>query len=248
MVRRFLKSSAIAGTVFVGLEVAYAILRPSPYQPEFDPSGLFGDTNDPDLRVAVLGDSSVTAPGVADPDEIWIRIICDRLAEDRHVILQSFAVGGSRAGDVIAGQMEEAIAFQPDLIFVSVGANDAIKGVPRRHFEGNLDHLIGRLAGTGAVVVQSGVGDLGSIPRLYPPLSRMISRRALGFDESHWKIAQQHGTAVVHQRSDDSKPWYNDRDLWSADLFHVSAAGHARWAETIWKTVRPLVPGPNGSD
>ena len=248
MVRQFLKRSAIAGTMVVGLEAAYAILRPSPHQPEFDPSGVFGNPNDPELRVAVLGDSSVTAPGVAGPDKIWIRIVCRRLAENRHVILQSFAVGGSRAGDVIAGQMEAAIASQPDLIFVSVGANDAIKGVPKRQFEQNLDHLIGALAGTGAVVIQSGVGDLGSIPRLFPPLSRMVSRRALGFDRAHWRIAEQHGTAVVHQRSDDSAPWYSDRGLWSADLFHVSAAGHARWAETIWKTVKPLVPGPNGSD
>jgi lysophospholipase L1-like esterase len=207
---------------------------------------VFGDPNDPDLRVAVLGDSSVTGPGVTGPDEIWIRIVCDRLADDRYVILQSFAVGGSRAGDLIAGQMEGAIAFRPDLIFVSVGANDAIKGVSRCRFEENLDHLIGRLAETGAVVIQSGVGDLGSIPRLYPPLSRMVSKRALGFDRAHWRIADQHGTAVVHQRSDDSEPWYTDRGLWSLDLFHVSAAGHARWAETIWKTVEPLVPGPNG--
>ncbi len=246
MVRQFLKRSAIAGTVVVGLEAAYAILRPSPHQPEFDPSGVFGDSQNADLRVAILGDSSVTAPGVTGPDEIWIRIVCRRLAENRHVILQSFAVGGSRAGDLIAGQMQEAIGFGADLIFVSVGANDAIKGVSKRQFEENLDYLIGRLARTGAVVIQSGVGDLGSIPRLYPPLSHIVSRRALGFDETHWRVAEQHGTAVVHQRSDASEPWYNDRGLWSPDLFHVSAAGHARWAETIWKTVEPLVPGPNG--
>ncbi|MCH7581517.1 MAG: hypothetical protein IIC72_02670 [Acidobacteria bacterium] len=247
MVRSLIKRGAIAGTVIVGLETAYALLRPSPYQPEFDPSGEFGDPDHPDLRVAVLGDSSVTAPGVAGPDEIWITIICDRLSENRHVILQSFAVGGSRAGDLIDDQMEQAIDFRPDIIFVAVGANDAIMGVRRRQFEDNLDYLIGGLAETGAVVIQSGVGDLGSIPRLYPPLSKIVSRRAHGFDQAHWRVAARHGTAVVHQRSDDSGRWYKDRMLWSPDLFHVSAAGHARWAETIWKTVEPLIPESNGS-
>jgi acyl-CoA thioesterase I len=247
MVRTLIKRGAIAGTMIVGLETVYALLRPSPYQPEFDPSGEFGDPSHPQLRVAVLGDSSVTAPGVCGPDEIWVTIICDRLSESRHVILQSFAVGGSRAGDLIDEQMEEAIAFRPDIIFVSVGANDAIKGVPLRRFEGNLDYLIGGLAETGAVVIQSGVGDLGSIPRLYPPLSTMLSRRAQGFDQAHRRIAERHGTAVVHQRSDNSGLWYKDRRLWSPDLFHVSAAGHARWAETIWKTVEPLIPESNGS-
>ncbi len=247
MVRSLIKRGAIAGTMIVGLETAYALLRPSPFQPEFDPSGEFGDHRHPDLRVAVLGDSSVTAPGVAGPDEIWVTIICDRLSESRHVILQSFAIGGSCAADLIKEQMDAAIEFEPDIIFVSVGANDAIKGVPRRQFEDNLDHLISGLVVTGAVVIQSGVGDLGSIPRLYPPLSNMISRRAHVFDRAHWRIAERHGTAVVHQRSDNSGPWYEDRRLWSADLFHVSAAGHARWAETIWNTVEPLIPESNGS-
>ena len=195
----------------------------------------------------MLGDSSVTAPGVTGPDEIWITIVCDRLAENRHVILKSFAVGGSRASDLIDEQMVKAIDFRPDIIFVSVGANDTIKGVRRRQFEDNLDHLIGALAETGAVVIQSGVGDLGSIPRLYPPLSNLVSRRAHRFDQAHWRIAERHGTEVVHQRGDNSRHWYKDRRLWSADLFHVSAAGHARWAETIWKTLEPLIPESNGS-
>lgn len=249
MVRRLLKRGAIAGSLIVGIEAAYALLRPSPDQPDFDPSGEFGDSENPELRVAVLGDSSVTAPGVTGPEEIWITIVCDRLAENRHrhVILQSFAAGGSRASDLIGEQMKEAIDFRPDIIFVSVGANDTIKGVPRRQFARNLNHLIERLSETGAVVIQSGVGDLGSIPRLYPPLSNLVSRRANGFDQTHWKIAEKHGTTVIPQRSDGIERWYKDRRLWSPDLFHVSAAGHARWAETTWKTVDPLIPESNGS-
>ena len=96
------------------------------------------------------------------------------------------------------------------------------------------------------MVIQSGVGDLGSIPRLFPPLSSLMARRALRFDKIHWEVAQRHGSVVVHQRSDDRDIWYQDRELWSADLFHVSAAGHARWANTTWKTVDPLLNGQSG--
>ena len=247
MVRRLIKRGALASVAILGLETAYAVLRPSPDLPDFDPSGAFGDPGSPQLRVAVLGDSSVTAPGVSGPEEIWISLVCEKLAESYHVILQSFAVGGATTENLIAYQMKDAILFGADLIFVSVGANDAIKGVPRRRFERNLDHLIGQLAGTGALVIQSGVGELGSIPRLYPPLSNLMSRRALRFDRVHWTVAERRGTTVVHQRSGDIDIWYNDRRLWADDLFHVSAAGHARWAETIWETVHPLMNGANGS-
>jgi len=241
MVRRLIRRVTIGALALIGLEAAYAVLRPAPSLEHFDPSGEFGEPSSPTLRVAVLGDSSVTAPGVAGPHEIWVSLVCRRLAESRHVVLRSFAVGGSRAEDVIDCQLDEAIDFAPDLVFVSVGANDAIKGVPLRRFAANLDHLISTLSATGAMVVQSGVGVLGTIPRLYPPLSTLMSRRAHRFDRVHWEVAAAHATAVVDQRSDDADLWNNDHTLWAADFFHVSAAGHARWAETTWRTVAPLI-------
>lgn len=247
MVRTLLKRGAMTGAAIIGLELAYAVLRPSPQLDSFDPSGEFGDTSLPTLRVAVLGDSSVTAPGVDGPEDIWVTRVCSRLGADRHVVLRSFAVGGSMAHDVIADQLVAAIAFAPDLVFVSVGANDVIKGVSRRRFASNLDRLIGKLAATDAVVIQSGVGVMGTVPRLYPPLSTLMSRRAQRFDQVHWHVAESHGTHVVDQRSDDPGVWNRDRSLWAADLFHVSAAGHARWAETTWKTIAPIYNG-NGGD
>ena len=243
MVGKLLRRGAIAGFTLLGLEAVWAVLRPAPLLAEFDPSGDFGDPNNPTLRIAVLGDSSVTAPGVTGPHEIWVSLICSRLADIRHVVLQSFAVGGSMAHTVIEEQLDRALDFAPDVVFVSVGANDAIKGVPLQRFEENLNHLIGALVGSGAVVVQSGVGFLGTIPRLYPPLSTLMERRARKFDQVHWRVAQVHGTAVVDQRSDDASIWNTDRSLWAADYFHVSAAGHARWAETVWQTVGPLLNG-----
>lgn len=246
MVRTLLKRGAATGVAVIGIEAAYAVLRPSPELESFDPSSEFGHPTDPTLRVAVLGDSSVNAPGVSGPHEIWVSLVCQRLAPGRHVILDSFAVGGSMAHDVIADQMENAIASRPHLIFLSVGANDVIKGVPRGRFAANLDYLVSQLAGTGATVVQSGVGVMGSVPRLYPPLSTLMSRRAERFDQVHWEVAAKHDTHVVDQRSDDTGIWFRDRSLWAEDLFHVSAAGHARWAETAWRTVGPLFDPPNG--
>lgn len=243
MVSSLLKRVTTFGLVVIGAEAVIAVLKPSPELESFDPSAEFGDPKSPALRVAVLGDSSVTAPGVAGPEEIWVSLICSRLAETHHIVLKSFAVGGSMVHDLIAGQLNDAITFQPDLIFVSVGANDALKGIPLQRFERNLDVLIGRLSETGATIVQSGVGVMGTIPRLYPPLSTMMSARSARFDRAHRRVAAKHGTWVVDQRSDDAALWNRDRSLWAADHFHVSAAGHARWAETTWRTLGPLLNG-----
>lgn len=247
MVRTLLKRVTTFGLMVIGAEAAFALLKPSPELESFDPSGEFGDPEAPTLRVAVLGDSSVTAPGVGGPEEIWVSLVCSRLADTHHIVLRSFAVGGSMAHDLVSEQMEDAIAFEPDLIFVSVGANDALRGIPMRVFRKNLDYLIGRLTETGATIVQSGVGVMGTIPRLYPPLSTIMSVRAVRFDRAHRHVAAKHGTWVVDHRSDDATLWHRDRSLWAADHFHVSAAGHARWAETTWRTLGPLVKGPGAA-
>lgn len=241
MVGTLLKRAATIGMMVIGVEAIFALLKPSPELESFDPSGEFGDPDAPSLRVAVLGDSSVTAPGVTGPEEIWVSLVCSRLAETHHIILKSFAVGGSMAHTLVAEQMEDAIEFAPDLIFVSVGANDCLRGIPVRVFEKNLEHLIGRLAETGATIVQSGVGVMGTIPRLYPPLSTVMSIQATRFDRAHRRVAARHGSWVVDHRSDDPTLWHRDRSLWAADHFHVSAAGHARWAETTWRTLGPLI-------
>lgn len=247
MILRLIRRGALAVAFLVGLQTAYAYLRPAPDLPQFDPSGEFGDPDNPLLRLAVLGDSSVTAPGVTGPEEIWVSLVAQRLAQHRFVWMRSFAVGGAMAHDLLEGQLTDAIAFQPDLVLISVGANDVLKGSTARRFEASLERLVAELVATGAIVVQSGVGDLGSIPRVHPPLRSLVSRRALVFDEVHWRVASRHGTTVIHQRSDDSGVWYTDRSLFSADLFHVSAAGHARWADTAWQAIAPLIPDLDAS-
>ena len=248
MLRSVIKRGVVAGMALVLLEAAYAVLRPTPGLAEFDPSGQFGDSTNPTLRVAVLGDSSVTAPGVAGPAEIWTSRVADRIAQTgRYVILRSFAVGGSMAHNLVRDQLGPTLAFEPDVVLVSVGANDAIKGVSKRRFARSLEHLIGELTTTGAVVVQSGVGDLGTIPRLYPPLRNLITRRSAAFDQVHKAVAARHGTHVVEQRADGRDRWLKDRGLWAADLFHVSGRGHEIWADLVWSTLEPRIPRFDGS-
>lgn len=241
MVPRLVIHGVTAGAVLLGAEAAYAVLRPVPRLAEFDPTGVFGDPGHPSLRVAVLGDSSVTAPGVSGPHEIWVSLVCRRIAETRHVTLRSFAVSGSRAADLVSSQLEPALVFDPDLVIVSVGANDVIRGVGIRVFERHLEDLVTALDETGALIVLSGVGDVGTIPRLKPPLRNVMTRRSARFDRVHHDVAARHGAHVVEQRNDNPAVWYSDRGLWSPDLFHVSAAGHQRWAAATWRTIEPLI-------
>lgn len=246
MVGRLLKRGLVVSAALVGAEALYAALRSAPEQPEFDPSGTFGNPDLPPLHIVVLGDSSVTAPGVSTVEQIWVRLVAELIARNRHVVLRSVAIGGATAAAVIADQLDAALTGPTDLALVSVGGNDAIHGVPVRRFERDLEMIATRLRANGAEVALSGLGDLGTIPRLWPPLRGVMTRRSLAYDRAHQRVADRVDAIWLNPRQDDRALWIRDRSLWSEDLFHVSSHGHARWADSCWRTIQPLLARLNG--
>lgn len=237
-----LRSLAVAGVITFGAELAYAYLWPTPRQPEFDASIYVSGGEGKVLRAVALGDSTLTAPGLAEANHIWVRSVVRDLAASigRPVDLRSLGVGGSTSADVLANQLPAALAFQPHVAFVSVGANDLIRGVPAARLARNLDRIVGELRRQGAEVVMSGVGDLGSIPRLAPPLRQMASRLGRRGDRVHAAIADRYDAIKVDQWRSAALEFRTRKDVWSVDRFHPNAAGHEIWARVCWEVVYPL--------
>lgn len=232
----------MAGVVTFGAELAYAYLWPAPRQPEFDASIYVSGGEGRLLRAVALGDSTLTAPGLTRADDIWIRSVVRDLATStgRPVELRSFGVGGSTSADVLANQLPAALAFQPEVAFLSVGANDLIRGMPVARLARNLDQIVGGLRRQGAEVVMSGVGDLGSIPRLAPPLRQMASRLGRRGDRIHAAVADRYGAIKADQWRWAALEFRTRKDVWSSDRFHPNAAGHDIWARVCWEVVEPL--------
>ena len=208
-----------------------------------DPSGVFGNPMAPQLSIALLGDSTVTSPGVKPLDACWPRAIAFSLSDRYRVELHSVAVGGSKARDVLARQVGAATALQPDIYIVSVGGNDALRGTPVARFEQEYDAILGRLTSCSDYVAVSGVGDLGSIPRL-PALARAISRnRARAFDRAIRRVARLYPQVV---KTDTWSPGWdefntNPEAIFGADQFHASAYGHRVYTEAMQPAIDELV-------
>ncbi len=224
--------------------VAYQVLRAAhrrdlPSFPNQDPNGTFGDPEQRSLRLVALGDSSITAPGVEDLDNAWVRRIAISLSDEFHVELVSLAVGGSKARDVIAVQLEEAVRLEPDIAILSVGANDAIRATPPDRYRAEIQYIVSELHRTSGAIVVFGVGDLGSIPRLPPLLRRTLTRRAARFNSAAAAIAAQFSNAVkVPTTGPMSTAFWRDRDLFAGDLFHAGDKGHRLFADQMLPAFR----------
>lgn len=238
-VTSILKRTVAGGATLLAAEMAWAIAQPVPAFDDLDASGREGDPHAPPLRLAVLGDSSCTGPGLDDPADIWVRVLGRQIGARFDVTIRSFAIGGSRAADLVRAQLQPAIQWAPDVAMVSVGGNDALKGVSLRAFERSLEVVVAGLGATVPLVILSGVGDLGSIPRLLPPLDRIYRARGLRLNEVHRRVGERQGAIVADQWAWAAQEFARRPELFSADRFHPGPDGHRIWADVARETIEP---------
>lgn len=235
-----------AGAAVVLGQVAWAMWRPLPSFPDLDPSGLEGPEDGRPLRMLVLGDSSCTGSGLEDPSDIWVRVLARRLGEDGfRVEVVTLAVGGAKASNLVRDQLGPALDAGGDLAVVSVGGNDALRGVRVPAFEAALDTVVERLAASVPLVALSGVGDMGTVPRLPPLLAAAARRRGKAMNASHQRVAERHGVLVADQWAWAVKR-FRDPSIFSPDLFHPNAEGHRVWAEVAYELLSPALAARSG--
>ena len=224
---------ASAGAVLAGQALFATRRRDLPVVVGADASGFEGDPSHRPVRVGAAGDSTLTGPGLDDPGDIWLRQALRGLAgtHECRFELRSFAVGGARMTDVVREQLDDLIAFRPDVAVVVVGTNDAIHFTPLADLRGSCERLVARVAAEVPEVLLGGVGDLANIARVQWPLAAALRRRGRAVDAVIRAVATRYGNVhyVDVSRSDDDFR-RGGTALFAADLFHPNRDGHALWA------------------
>ncbi len=214
-----------------------------------DPSGVFGESPLPHLRIVILGDSTVTAPGVIPLSAAWPQRVGHHLKDRFHVELHSVAVGGSKARDVLLNQLAPAIGLRPDLAIISVGANDALRGTGIARFEAEYTRLLDRLQETVPLVIAGGVGDLGTVFRL-PTLARAIGRvRGRAINNAIRRVAYGRTGVVKTQTWGGQWKGFEEEPsrYFGADQFHASAQGHGMFGAAACSAVDHILRLPQAA-
>ena len=230
---------ALSGLIAEGY---YAGHRPLPSFGNLDPSVEIGHAGAAPVSIVALGDSTITGPGLLDPAETWIRQALERVTRDVWIHLTSVATGGAKASDVRRHQLQPALGMGAHIALVSVGSNDAIRGVPPAIFRSELRVIVDALCDSGAYVGLAGIGDLGTIPRLAPPLAQLLRARSARFERIHAEVAQGNPRVVkIPIRVIATEPFRTRPGMFSPDLFHPSELGHAIWADAAHPTLARLI-------
>ncbi|MFC6286306.1 SGNH/GDSL hydrolase family protein [Nocardioides sp. GCM10027113] len=173
--------SALGGALYGLLTLEAWLARKSIGEPRDEPpplaTGWYGRGRPgPAIKLALLGDSSAAGYGVDRVEDTPGAMLASSLAEraDRRVHLREFAVVGARSSD-LADQVERAIATEPDVAVVLIGANDVTHQVMPAQSVAHLSEGVRRLRAAGAQVVVGTCPDLGTLQPVAPPL-RQVAR------------------------------------------------------------------------
>jgi lysophospholipase L1-like esterase len=153
----------------------------------------------------------------------------DRLAADLATRTPDFryanlAIRGKLLGQIYDEQVPVARVFQPDLVSIAGGVNDAM----RRHFDldtnaAYIEDAVRQFRGQGSDVLLFAFGDPGRRSRVFG----VMRERLKALNSATLAIAQAHGCYVVNFWGAAT---FDPDDMWAEDRLHLSPLGHDRAA------------------
>ena len=191
-----------------------------------------------------LGDSTVEGVGATSSDRNYVSRLHERLrAVYPSARVVNLGAGGATSADVLLRQLDRAIGLRPHLVTLSIGPNDITTRVPVATYEKNLETILGRLRyETTAVAVVNLIPDLAVTPRFSRSrLRETVGRQTIVFNEALERTGWAHRAELVNLYAASQREVPLQPELISADGYHPSDAGYARWAEPVWTGVEARI-------
>ena len=184
-------------------------------------------------RIAALGDSTLTGPGLEAARDVFVAQAAARLGERVH--LTRYAVGGARIADLLMHQLPAVLDARPDVAVMSIGANDAMHSTPLVQFERDFRAVIGALDRAGIETIVCGLIDLSVVPRIPSALKPMLGLRGAAYERRKRRATHPAARAAYVGASRPINEMFRARGeaFFTSDRFHPNEAGHRCLADGL---------------
>jgi len=196
------------------------------------------------ISYVALGDSTVTGVGATAPQNAYVGRLYSRLVGVYpQARLTNLGVSGAVSADVVRDQLPQALARQPQLLTLSVGPNDITGGLDVAQYEQNIDAVLRALnRDLSPLLVVNLLPDLGLAPRFTPDQKAAVSARTVAFNDAVRRKGTAWGVEIVDLYTSSQTEVPAHPEYFSADRYHPSDAGYARWADLFWQGIARHVP------
>ena len=108
------------------------------------------------IRILAFGDSLTAGYGLAEQDTLPTRLADALNKMGRPVIMINGGVSGDTTADGVS-RLDWALADQPQIMILALGANDMLRGIDPKTTRANLDTIIRRTKAAGVEIVLAGM-------------------------------------------------------------------------------------------
>jgi lysophospholipase L1-like esterase len=221
---------------FEGLSFWYRVTH-RPTLPAIDQSDKTLGTG-PALRYIAAGDSVTVGSGASNADYTYAYGVLKELSKTHTVSYKNIAIVGDKTQDLINKQLGEIIAFQPDIVTISIGGNDATHQVSNEKIITNFKKIIQQIKdNTKAKIYISDVpnfytGDL--LPWFYIELlehqSSKLNPILLTLSGDRVTIINIHDFGIYAQPKKQIS--------YAADHFHPNDLGYQNWTNAFLDKIK----------
>ncbi len=185
--------------------------------------------------LVVLGDSTAQGIGADSPSDSFGAKVAAVLADDGDAVrFVNLGVDGAKARHVIQEQLPRLAGLHPDVVLLSVGANDVTAGTPISRYLQQVAAIVDRLEDMGARVLVLSIPAIDAVPLLPLPVRLVFVARANRFNDGlRLLVERKRNASFVPICEATRMPFRKDRTNFCADLHHPSSAGYSLWAEVI---------------
>ena len=192
----------------------------------------------PSMRLLVLGDSAAAGVGVRAQDEAITGRLVDALAaQQRQVRWRLVARSGDRLSHLLKS-VQTAPSQPQDLIVISVGINNVLKGTPPERWRQGLQALMKAVdeRHTPQRVALCGIPRLQDFPLLPHPLAWVLGERAQRLNRVTQDVLASRSASLPAWRYIDMALPLSPEHL-AHDGFHPNALSCRLWCERILEGV-----------
>lgn len=191
-----------------------------------------------------LGDSTVEGIGASKRERTYAHTIYEHLKlRFKNVRYENFGKGGARVANVLREQIDRAVEANPDLVTISIGANDVVRHTRVRSYRRQLTMLIERLQQeTSALIVITNIPNFSALRVVPRPLKPIVKFRIARLNACILAIADTHDIVHVDTYQQSTVIARQFPEAIYSDGFHPSDLGYALWANTIVTSLEHKLP------
>ena len=199
---------------------------PAPRDLAPDPTPTAASVTDAPVILA-LGDSLTAGLGLAQ-SQAWPTLVQAKLkaAGHEHRVVNAGVSGDTSAGGL--ARLDWQLSQKPAIVVLELGGNDGLRGLPVAHTRDNLAKIIQRCQAAGATVLLAGMQ--------IPP--NMGPDYTAAFREMFPALAAEFTVPLIPFLLEGVA---GDTKLNQRDGIHPTAEGQAIVAETVWRSLQPLL-------